>query len=51
MGEVFKALKNHRRELRAKYGSECPQCRVVRPKTNPSILLPGQQCRIDWYRD
>ena len=51
MGEVFNALKEHRRELRATYGAECPQCRIVRPKAHPSILLPQQRCKVDGYRD
>lgn len=51
VGEVFKALKDHRRELRAKYGVDCPVCKQQRPKANASILLPQQRCRVDGYRD
>lgn len=51
MGDVFRDMRDHRRELRSKYGVECPQCKIVRPKANPSILLPQQRCRVDGYRD
>jgi hypothetical protein len=37
--------------LRALYGLPCPQCKVSRRKTNPSILLPQQRCKVDGYRD
>lgn len=51
MGDYYNDIRNHRRERRALLGVECPQCRVVRPKTNPSILLPNQRCKVDGYRD
>jgi hypothetical protein len=51
VGEAFKALKDHKREMRAKHGVECPQCKVNRPKANATILLPQQRCRVDGYRD
>lgn len=47
----WKFLKEHRRERRRTLGVECPQCRVVRPKAHASILLPGQRCKVDGYRD
>lgn len=54
MGDVvdyFKEEKKHRRALRILYGEDCPECLRLRPKTNASILLPGQKCRVDWYVD
>ena len=51
MGELYNALRDDRRERRARLGIFCPQCRIVRPKAHPSILLPGQRCRVDGYRD
>ena len=51
VGETFNALKQHRKELRAKYGKKCPECVSKLPKANPSILLPGQRCNIHGYRD
>ena len=51
MGDDFRAMKAHKKELRRKYGVECPQCKIKRPKTNATILLPGQKCKVDGYRD
>lgn len=51
MGDDFRAMKEYRKELRRKYGVECPQCKIKRPKTNATILLPGQKCKVDGYRD
>lgn len=49
--QVFKALKDHKKALRAKYGIECPECKRVRPKANATILMPTQRCRVDGYVD
>jgi hypothetical protein len=51
MGELFRDLKEHRKEQRAKHGAPCPVCVEKLPKACPSILLPGQRCRIHSYRD
>lgn len=51
VGEVFNAIREERRKLRAEHGVNCPQCRVKQPKRTPSILLPGQRCKVDGYRD
>ena len=51
MGDYFNDLKDERKELRATLGVECPECKRLRPKTNASILLPGQKCRVDGYAD
>ena len=45
MGDMYRAMKDDRRELRAKYGVSCPSCAIARPKAHPTILLPGQRCR------
>ncbi|MAK55456.1 MAG: hypothetical protein CML17_06395 [Pusillimonas sp.] len=50
-GEIFNAMRDHKKALRAKYGVNCPQCAIKRPKAHPSILLPQQRCRVDGYRD
>lgn len=47
----WRAVKDERREKRARLGMECPQCKVVRPKAHPSILMPGQRCKVDGYVD
>jgi hypothetical protein len=50
-GEIWRAIREAQREERARLGVECPGCRVKRPKANPTILLPQQQCRVCGYRD
>jgi hypothetical protein len=51
VGELFNAVREHRRDMRAKHGVPCPDCQAKLPRANPSILLPGQRCRIHGYRD
>lgn len=51
MGDDFKAYREQRKELRARYGVDCPKCKVQRPRAFASILLPQQKCRVDGYRD
>jgi hypothetical protein len=51
MGELFNALRDERRALRAMYGVNCPECNRLQPKRTPTILLPGQRCKVDRYRD
>jgi hypothetical protein len=51
VGDDFNAMKEQRRELRAKYGVPCPECVKKLPKASPSILLPRQRCNIHGYRD
>lgn len=51
MGDDFRAWRDDKRNYRAKHGVECPRCHELRPRTNASILLPGQRCRVDGYVD
>lgn len=51
MIDMHRGITEYRRRLRAAYGVKCPQCKVKRPKAEPSILLPQQVCRVDGYRD
>jgi hypothetical protein len=51
MGDYFNDLKAALRIARETHGVDCPQCKIVRPKAHPSILLPGQKCKVDGYRD
>ena len=51
MVEGFRMLKDHKKALRVKYGVACPQCKVVRPRANATILMPQQRCKVDGYRD
>jgi hypothetical protein len=45
------AMKEVKRQRRKQYGVPCPQCAIVRPRAQASILLPGQRCKVDKYRD
>lgn len=49
--EVWQAMGEHRKALRAKYGVKCPGCAKARPRAHPSILMPQQRCKVDGYRD
>jgi hypothetical protein len=51
MAEGFKALSDHKKKVRQKYGINCPECVAKLPRANPTILLPQQRCRIHGYRD
>lgn len=50
-GDMCRDLREAKRKHRATYGIECPECKRLRPKTNASILLPQQRCKVDGYRD
>jgi hypothetical protein len=50
-GELCHELKNQKREARFKHGVPCPKCIELLPKANPTILLPGQRCKIHGYKD
>ena len=49
--EDYRALATFQKALRKKFGVECPKCKDLRPRTNASILLPGQRCRTDGFKD
>jgi len=51
MREHFDALREHRKEQRRALGVPCPHCYKARPKAQPSILMPGQRCKVDGYVD
>lgn len=51
MGEIFNAIRDHKKALRAKYGVPCLRCAEVRPRAPASILLPQHRCRVDGYVD
>jgi len=51
VGDYWRDAKDEKKELRRRFGVECPKCKEVRPKAHPSILLPQQRCKVDGYRD
>lgn len=50
-GDLCREARKSKRELRDKHGVPCPECQRLLPKACPSILLPGQRCKIHSYRD
>lgn len=51
MIDLHRDLRSHRRAVRAAYSVDCPKCREIRPRANPTRLLPQQRCKVDGYRD
>ncbi len=51
MIDMWRDLKEHRREMRAALGVPCPNCPIKQPRREPTILLPQQRCKVDGYRD
>lgn len=49
--DLCQIIKDERRRTRKKYGVPCPECVRLLPKAQPTILLPGQRCKIHGYRD
>lgn len=45
---MWRAWKGHKQLRRQRFGVPCPKC----PKNrNPTILMPGQKCKVDGYKD
>jgi hypothetical protein len=51
MIDMYRGLKEVKREMRTALGVGCPMCRVKQPKRTPTVLLPQQRCKVDGYRD
>lgn len=51
VGDVFNNLRNKKRQMRAKWGLNCVGCPKVQPKRTPTILVPGQRCKVCGYTD
>jgi len=47
VGDFWRDVKEAQRAMKA----ECPKCLSVRPRANPSKLLPGQRCKVCGYVD
>lgn len=50
-GDYFRDLKAIRYLKRRELGIDCPLCQKIQPKRIPTILLPGQRCKVCGYRD
>lgn len=51
MGDAFRDVREYQKALRSKFGVDCPGCRKVQPKRTPTIMLPGQRCKVCGYWD
>ena len=51
LGDFFRDVDESRKEIKARLGIECPECKRLQPKRNPTILLPQQRCKVDGYQD
>ena len=51
VGDTFNALREYRKERKAKYGIDCPGCRIKEPKRTPTRMLPGMKCKVCGYVD
>jgi len=51
MGDLYRDIREHRKAVRKQFGIWCPKRQTARPKAHPTILLPGQRCRVDGYVD
>jgi hypothetical protein len=50
MGDEFKAWREWRKQQRDEFGINCPECMRLLPKASPSILDPGQKCKMHNFR-
>lgn len=50
MGDYYRDVKEWKKERRKKLGIPCPDCQRLLPKAHPSILLPGQKCKMHPFR-
>jgi hypothetical protein len=51
VGDTFRAWHEQAKALRLTYGVDCPGCRRKQPKRIPTVMLPGQRCKVCGYRD
>ena len=49
MGDMYRSLKQHKKDEKNKEGIDCPECRKTHPKRIPTRLLPGQKCKVCGY--
>lgn len=47
-----RAMREAKKQMKAKYGIPCPACVAALPKAPPPrVLLPGELCKTHGYRD
>jgi len=51
MGDMYREMKDHRKQVRRELGEDCIGCITHHPKRSPTILLPQQECRVCGHKD
>jgi hypothetical protein len=46
LGDDYRAWREHKRQRRREKGQPCPGCVIVQPRRDPTIMMPGQKCRV-----
>jgi len=49
--ELCRDMRDHKREMKAKFGVLCEGCKIARPKAHPTIMLPQQRCKVCGNKD
>ncbi len=49
VGDIYKIVKENKKERKRLYGINCPDCNKKQPKRIPTRLLPGQKCKVCGY--
>jgi len=50
-GDMCKELRDNKREARALFGIPCEGCRKMRPKAEPTIMMPQRKCKVCGNQD
>ena len=45
MGDYWNEIKTDRDKKKKELGIDCPGCKLLRPKTYPTRLIPGKKCK------
>jgi hypothetical protein len=51
MGDLWRGVREARKERRRAFGVPCPGCNIKQPKREPTIMLPGQRCKVCGHVD
>lgn len=49
--ELCRDMRDHKREMKDKFGVLCEGCKIKRPKAHPTIMLPQQKCKVCGHKD
>jgi hypothetical protein len=49
-GEYWKEHREYRKSQRSLHGNDCLGCKANYPNRIPTLLMPGQTCRVCGYK-